>query len=91
MEKENIKKLYKNYVEQNMIPTPEYLKSAKKFSKEIENFSKMLDDKQNEKLNLICEYMNDMVNEQCIQVFSEAYCLGVNLTTEALINKQKNR
>ena len=89
MEKEYIIKLYKEYMEQNIVPTQEYLKIAKKFSNAVENFSKKLNDEQNEELNKVYEYMNDMINEQCKQVFSEAYCLGVNLTTEALINKKK--
>lgn len=88
-EKVYISKLYDEYVGQNMKPSAKYLRLAKKFSESLERLSSGLSDEKTKQLNEMYEYMNEMLEIQCKETFVEGYCLGANLTLEALEKNKK--
>jgi len=90
-EKETIVKLYKEYISDKIIPTNDCFKVSKRFSREIESFSERLSEKENEELNKIYDTMMDIVEKETEQAFTEGYCLGVKMTTEALYCKKNNK
>ncbi len=86
-----ITKLYDEYVGETMKPSAEYLKIAKKFSDSVEKLAKGLSEEKNDQLNIMYDYMNEMIEKQCKETFVEGYCLGANLTLEALDNSNRNK
>lgn len=86
-----ITKLYEEYVGETMKPSAEYLKIAKKFSDSVEKLAKGLSEEKNNQLNIMYDYMNEMIEKQCKETFVEGYCLGANLTLEALDNSNRNK
>lgn len=90
-EKTYITKLYDEYVGETMKPSAEYLKIAKKFSDSVEKLAKTLSEEQMNQLNVMYDYMNEMIEKQCKETFVEGYCLGANLTLESLDNGKKRK
>lgn len=88
-EKVFISKLYDEYICQNMKPSDDYLKVAKKFSDSIEKLANGLSEEKAKELNKMYEYMNEMLEKQSRETFIEGYCLGMNLTIEALDKKKE--
>lgn len=88
-EKVYISKLYDEYASQNIEPSDKYLKLAKKFSESLEKLSAGLSEEKANQLNEMYELMNEMLEIQCREAFTEGYCLGTNLTLEAIEKDKK--
>lgn len=84
---EEIKKLYLEYVNQNIKMPKEYHKIGADIELLKEELQKIFDKEIIQKLNRIYEGYDEMTEIDCEQCFIYGYSLGTRLTAESFINK----